>query len=240
MVYVISDLHGYPLGRLKALLEQAEFGADDFLYVLGDVIDRGSDGISLLRWLMLQPNAELILGNHEDMMLKNELLLDEVCDESADALTTAQLSAFSHWFANGGTETLRGLKLLRPQERRYVFEYLHDAPLYDFVEVDGRAFLLTHSGLGNFSPEKEISEYSKHDLVWHRPSLIERYFDGITVVFGHTPTVNYGKQYEGVPIVTDTWINIDVGCGWGYPPLLLRLDDMKEFYPAETKRDQSE
>ena len=84
MVYVISDLHGYPLGRLKALLEQAEFGADDFLYVLGDVIDRGSDGISLLRWLMLQPNAELILGNHEDMMLKNEFLLDEVCDESAD------------------------------------------------------------------------------------------------------------------------------------------------------------
>lgn len=48
------------------------------------------------------------------------------------------------------------------------------------------------------------------------------------------------KQYEGVPIVTDTWINIDVGCGWGYPPLLLRLDDMKEFYPAETKRDQTE
>ena len=39
MIYVVSDLHGYPLEKLKKLLEKANFGKDDFLYILGDVID---------------------------------------------------------------------------------------------------------------------------------------------------------------------------------------------------------
>ena len=44
MTYVISDLHGYPIEKLKMLLEKAEFGEDDFLYILGDVVDRNGDG----------------------------------------------------------------------------------------------------------------------------------------------------------------------------------------------------
>ena len=42
--YVISDLHGYPISRLKQLLGKAGFGSRDFLYMLGDVIDRNNDG----------------------------------------------------------------------------------------------------------------------------------------------------------------------------------------------------
>ncbi len=44
MTYVISDLHGYPIEKLKMLLEKAGFCEDDFLYILGDVIDRNGDG----------------------------------------------------------------------------------------------------------------------------------------------------------------------------------------------------
>jgi hypothetical protein len=32
---------------------------------------------------------------------------------------------------------------------------------------------------------------------------------------------------------TDTWINIDTGAGSGMAPMLLRLDDMQEFYLTE-------
>ena len=45
-----------------------------------------------------------------------------------------------------------------------------------------------------------------------------------------TPTAYYGSEYAGKPVITDTWINIDVGAAGGMPPLLLRLDDMKQFY----------
>ena len=44
MIYVISDLHGYPFEKFKILLEKAEFSNNDFLFILGDVIDRGIDG----------------------------------------------------------------------------------------------------------------------------------------------------------------------------------------------------
>ena len=40
MVYAISDLHGVELEKLKALLEKANFSDNDWLFVLGDVIDR--------------------------------------------------------------------------------------------------------------------------------------------------------------------------------------------------------
>lgn len=69
MVYVTSDLHGYPLEKFIARLESAGFGEDDFLYVLGDVVDRGRDVIKIIKWLMRKRNAGLILGNHEAMLL---------------------------------------------------------------------------------------------------------------------------------------------------------------------------
>lgn len=63
MIYVISDLHGYPLPRFLQLLKKANFSEDDFLFILGDVIDRNGDGgVAMLRWLLWQPNVELLLG----------------------------------------------------------------------------------------------------------------------------------------------------------------------------------
>ena len=44
MVYVTSDLHGLELTKLKALLKKAYFNENDWLFVLGDVIDRQNDG----------------------------------------------------------------------------------------------------------------------------------------------------------------------------------------------------
>ncbi len=72
MVYVISDLHGYPLDRFLRLLEKASFSAEDTLYVLGDVIDRREGGPKLIRRMMSQPNVRFLLGNHEKMMLDCE------------------------------------------------------------------------------------------------------------------------------------------------------------------------
>ena len=80
MIYVTSDLHGFSLKKFKGFLESVSFSDDDFLYVLGDVIDRGNDGIKILKWLMSKPNTQLILGNHESMMLACDFLFDEITE----------------------------------------------------------------------------------------------------------------------------------------------------------------
>lgn len=230
LIYVTSDLHGYPLEKFREMLESVGFSKDDFLYVLGDVIDRGTDGIRILKWLMAQPNAQLILGNHEAMMIACSFLFEEITDESISRLTGSKLDMYSNWVSNGGRPTIETLHIMREKEREYLFEYLEDAPLYEILTVGERDFVLTHSGLGNFRKDKKLSEYSKHDLIWNRPNLNAKYFDGITTVFGHTPTVYYGEEYRGKAIVTDSWIDIDTGASLGMSPMLLRLDDMKEFY----------
>lgn len=230
MIYVTSDLHGYPLKKFKALLDKAEFCNDDFCFVLGDVIDRGPEGIKTLCWLMNQPNFELLLGNHEAMMLACDFICDDITDESVGALTSDKLGTYTTWLSNGGQSTLNELYALPNKERKYVFEYLREASLYETVSAGNRDFLLTHSGLGSFDKNKKISEYSTFDLIWNRPDLNARYFDDIITVFGHTPTLYYGSEYEGRAIITDTWLDIDTGASCGESPMLLRLDDLKEFY----------
>ena len=121
MIYAVSDLHGYPLDGFRKLLEKAGFSDNDFCFVLGDVIDRGTEGIKILQWLMGQPNFELILGNHEAMMLSCDFLFDEITEESIAALTGTNMSLYSTWVSNGGQQTLNELasvrKLVRWRQR---------------------------------------------------------------------------------------------------------------------------
>ncbi|MBQ7547833.1 MAG: fructose-bisphosphatase class III [Clostridia bacterium] len=232
-VYVCADLHGYPLEKFESLLRQAGFQEEDFLYVLGDVIDRGPDGVRILRWLMRAANAQLILGNHEAMMLGCDFLFEEITEDTIDRLTGTKLEMYLLWTQNEGQPTLDALAATRREEIRFILEYLREAPLFEALTVGGRDFILTHSGLGHFRKKKKLSAYTANELLWTRPKITQRYFDGMTVVFGHTPTFFYGRQYEGKAIVTPTWINIDVGAGYGIRPMLLRLDDLREFYLEE-------
>lgn len=230
MHFVCSDLHGFNIDKFKAMLEGIEFGDSDFLWVLGDVIDRGADGIKILKWLMAQRNAGLILGNHEAMLLACDFLFEEITEESVSNLTGSKLNTYLTWVSNSGQPTLNALSAMRHSEIKYVLEYLRNAPLYRTLTVSGKKFILTHSGLGSFSVDKKVSEYSATDLLWNRPKLEDEYFEDATVIFGHTPTVHYGENYRGRAIITGTWIDIDAGAGLGLNPMILRLDDLKEFY----------
>ena len=69
MRYVISDIHGN-LRLFNEILEKIDLKDTDELYVLGDMIDRHSRGIEIMMILMNMPNAKVILGNHEWMMMR--------------------------------------------------------------------------------------------------------------------------------------------------------------------------
>ncbi len=238
MVYVISDLHGYPLEDLQELLEKGGFSDGDYCFVLGDVIDRGEDGARILEWLIYQPNVQLILGNHESMLLSCDFLFNEISEQSISKLTAHQMECLEHWKENGAEPTLRGLVELDAETREGIVEYLREAPLYEEVELNGKKYILTHSGLGGFSPEKELCEYTERQLLWNRPSPDDRYYSGCITVFGHTPTHFFGSEHRGKVLITDTWIDIDTGAACGLAPTLLRLDDMQTFSLDRTENKQ--
>lgn len=231
-VYVTSDLHGFSIEKFKQLLHVIGFCDDDWLYILGDVIDRNNDGgIGILLWLLEQPNVQLIRGNHEQMMLACSWVFEEITEETLEQVSEQRVEKLNHWLRNGAAPTISSMKeLLRrsPETVKDVVEYLSDTPLCESVEAGGRSFLLCHGGFRNFDKNKKLSDYSESDILWHRPNADERFFDNVLTIIGHTPTGYYGCK--GRAFKTDTWIDIDVGGASGATPMFLRLDDMKEIY----------
>ena len=233
MIFVTSDLHGCASVDFLKLLNRAGFGDDDFLFVLGDVIDRGEWGAELLLWLTQQPNIQLILGNHEALMLACSFLFDEVSEENLDNLTIKEISLVQNWIDNGGGPTLKGLQRLLKSDPESVYgilDYLRDAPLYEALELNGKRFILVHAGLGNFDIGRSLSDYTAEELLLDRPGLSTHYDIAARVIFGHTPSNQFGEEYAGRAVHTTSWSCIDVGVAQGYAPMILRLDDMKEFY----------
>lgn len=230
MVYVISDLHGYPLEKLQKLLNKAGFSDNDFLYILGDAVDRNGDGgAGILRWLLYQPNVQLILGNHETMLLGCSFVFEEIDEDFEKKIDAEKISILQNYMENGGDLTLKAMQKLSWETQQDILDYLKDCPLYETLAVNGRKYILVHSGLGGFSPEKKLEDYSIDELLWNWTEPDDKYYSNAFTIFGHKSTMGFGKQYEGKTYKTDTWMDIDVGAGYGNEPVLVRLDDMAEF-----------
>ena len=58
------------LDKYRKLLKKVNFGPDDTLYVLGDVINRGSDGFKIMLDMARRPNVVNLMGNHEAMAIR--------------------------------------------------------------------------------------------------------------------------------------------------------------------------
>lgn len=234
MTYVLSDIHGH-YDKYKAMLEIISFRPADTLYVLGDVIDRGPDGVKILQNMMIRPNILPILGNHElTAAICLPWLMEEVTDRSLETLGEDQIAALSEWIANGGGTTLCELKRLGQEERWELLEYLREMDLYAEVEAGDRHFVLVHAGLNHFTPDKSLNRYELTDILFGRPNLGESYYEDKFLVFGHTPTRLLREQSGATPsdhiYRQRTQIAIDCGCGFGGPLGCLCLDTMKEFY----------
>ena len=96
------------------------------------LIDRGKNS-ALLLWLTKQPNMQLILGNHEALLLTCAFLFEEVTEESLEKLTAVQVNLLENYICNGGAPTLTGLKRLLKQDSELVYGIL-DYLLIDFTQ----------------------------------------------------------------------------------------------------------
>lgn len=215
MIYVMSDIHGY-YSRYKNIMEKICLTKDDHLYVLGDCIDRNPFGLKILKELVAMPNATVLLGNHEHMML--------------EALTrTHPEDLYIHrWYRNGGDVTHARLKHCTKAYREEMLETIRVLPINVEISCNGREYLLVHGGpLGcRYKHEDPVM-----DAVWMRltPDTVlptER-----TVIFGHTPTDHYQHCDPMQIYYGRKMIGIDCGCAYPEGRLAcLRLDDMKVFY----------
>lgn len=243
MIYVCSDIHGH-YDLYLALLERLSLKPSDTLYILGDVIDRGPDGIKILQDMMKRPNVVPILGNHEfTAAVCLPWLLEEVTAQSLAELDGTRWAAIQEWLINGGGPTLRGLRALTQDQRREILDYIREMELYDEVEVGGRNYVLVHAGLEHFSPDKPLEDYELSNFLFCRPIPDQNYGQDWFLVYGHTPTRLLRQQLGEVPsdgiLFRGNQIAVDCGCGFGGSLGCLCLDTIAEIYIAnEVKRNE--
>ena len=132
MIYVVSDIHGNYEKYIK-IYDRINLTDTDTLYVLGDVVDRGTNSMKILLDMMCRSNVIPILGNHE-FMAETILskLIKEITEENLSIFNDDFLTGMLSWINdNGGENTLADFKNLPLEDRLAVLEYLEEFRLYE-------------------------------------------------------------------------------------------------------------
>jgi len=175
--WVIGDIHGC-IATFKTMVEQKiNLQPDDTLFLLGDLIDRGTDSKAVIDYILqLQEQSydvRSIKGNHECMLLE------------------AQLSEMQYtlWMRNAGMATLHDFGIdaeqfpgpdgVRRIPARYL-EFFQRLPYY----IESEGFFLVHAGLNSES----LQPLSDTDtMIWtRREEYNSPFLNGRKLIHGHS------------------------------------------------------
>ena len=221
MIYVMSDLHGCYDLYIK-MLEKINFSDTDTLYILGDVIDRGNEGIEILLDMMKRKNIIPLLGNHDYTALT---LLKKLKKKATKEL----LDIFKAWLSDGGITTYQKYKVLSDKEKADIISYLDCFSIFEELEVQGRKFFMSHT-----VPSRELmldfDNINWQELIIGECEYDKVYFEDKYIITGHTPTALIDHTSRGKILEYNNHIAID--CGAFFTGILgcICLDTMEKFY----------
>lgn len=256
--FVIGDLHGH-LDQYQRLLRDAGFcdqqlrwtGGDQTLWLIGDLFDRGIEGIGCLDLTMeLQQQAEashgsvrVLLGNHELMLLCAYKFRDE--------MTSAGMRVTDQWLTWGGVES--DLMALTPKHIAWLsaLPALHktgstllmhaDAMMYisygRSVQEVNDAFVALMQSDDLMQWEAALYAFTEHRAFSQltltgsrRAQQILTCFGADRLIHGHTPIPF--ATHKPSEQVTEAWcyanglcINVDGGIYLGGPGFVHPIDD---------------
>lgn len=212
-IYVLSDVHGHK-AALDEALDLASPGDSDAIYVLGDMVDRGPEPLGVIQLVRSLPNAHVLMGNHERMLV-------DILRETGD------MDSFT-WALNGGVATALGLDALDKDELAELVDWVEALPLFYVVDTATRRYILVHAGIDALEARaflatagidvfdgRGAAEASREDLLnmlahqdpetllwtreefWGCPTgLVGADGTGPVVVAGHTPSIVLARYAE--------------------------------------------
>ncbi len=205
--WVIPDIHGCAK-TLRALIEDLiKPSKHDWLYFLGDYIDRGPSSKEVIDYLIYLKkedyNIRTLMGNHEEYLLKaydEELKLKSVLGIRQKNRTKKE------WVFHGGKETLENFKIT--DLRSFPAEYLDWMRLLEYyIKLD--QFILVHAGL-NFKIENPFED--KNSMLWIRDyDIIPEKIRHKRIIHGHVP-VNLEFIDLSIKNKSYHFIDLDNGC----------------------------
>lgn len=236
-IICVSDIHTHWC-ELDLLLKKCGYKAgEDFLFILGDILERGNDNINALRYVKKLADNErvYVIEGNNDMFVHG--LAVRYDDEK-----------FLQRFGNkpnccfGEMAEVLGISEFEKdtaEKRKAVYEHFKAEidfviGLPDCIETDGHIFI--HAGL------EDRSDWENSDST--QVKLIPRFTDKShsaekTVVCGHFPCYALGRQNNNLPIFDEKRNIIDIDGGAGVKPaqqlnaLIIKKDGGSYKYSVE-------
>ena len=228
MTYVISDLHGY-YDLYTKMLEKIKFKKEDTLYILGDCVDRGDEGLKIVLDIAERDNVIALMGNHDFLALSILSNLDK-------GFKPGQLEDMRYlidiWKMDGGMSTYNEYKKLSPEERKLALMTIDGFRNYAEVKIGEREFVLCHGGIRDYAEDRPLLDYTVEGIAFYREDYGKPKFAkcGKYLITGHTPTAAIEGAVEGKIYKNHDHSAIDCGAVFGYGFGCLCLDTMEEFY----------
>ena len=208
---VVGDIHGC-YDELMALLKKANFGKDDKVVSVGDLIAKGPKSREVLELFMTDPRFSTVIGNH-DLMLRRRWNGEDI------ELKGSQKEAH---------------KELKAEKDAYA-SFFNRLPF--IIDLD--THLVVHAGL---RPNVELYSQTTGDLTRIRTLGPDRESDEGTpwyhvyhgekiVLFGHWPAPEPRRGKKA--------IGLDTGCVYGHT-LTAYIIETDEFVSVKAKKAYDE
>ena len=216
---IIGDVHGY-YETLLNLFELVKITAEDEVYFLGDLIDRGPQSAQVVQFVM-ENNYACLMGNHEQMMI--------------DAVGGGEIisNLLQNWVYSGGYTTLVSYDHNIPQDH---IDWMNNLPIY----LDLGDTFLVHAGL---DPQRPLKHQTREECCWIRQefhSMSEPYFKDKLIVTGHTITFTFPGVKPGQIVGGSGWLDIDTGAYHPRSGWLTAFDaTSKTVYQAHSKTQET-
>jgi hypothetical protein len=259
-IYVIGDVHG-ELEKLRELLRGAELirkdkarneiwcGGESTLWLIGDLVDHGPDGIGAVELIMRLQHQAAEVGGHVQVLLGNhDMLLLAAHRFGTRPIPGSEKTCRDYWQENGGQET--DLERITPDHVRWLSGLPAMAREGEHLLAHADALLYTRYG-GSIAQvnqtmtgllqsdditgwDRLLDEFSEHRAFVDATSGAERagaflrHFGGRRLVHGHTPVTKItGQPPEAVrePLLyaSDHCLDVDPGMYLGGPGFVYRV-----------------
>jgi len=208
---VVGDIHGC-YDELMDLLEKAEFGEDDRVVAVGDLVTKGPKSREVLELFMTDARFTTVIGNH-DLALRRKWNGEDIDLNSAQKETHKELKGEKDAYAS----------------------FFNRLPF----TIDLDTHMVVHAGL---RPNVELYSQTTGDLTRLRTLGGDResedgtpwyhvYYGEKVVLFGHWPAPEPRRGKKA--------IGLDTGCVYGYN-LTAYVIDTDEFISVRAKRAYDE
>ncbi|NEP16857.1 MAG: serine/threonine protein phosphatase [Leptolyngbya sp. SIO4C1] len=211
----IGDVHGH-YDSLMHLIEAVSLEADDRLFFVGDLIDRGPQSYQVVEFIRSH-QYPCVLGNHEQLLVE------------AFPKGEAHMPSFQGWLYSGGQATLASYRNID-----VLFEHIHWIKTLPFY-LDLGDIWLVHAGV---HPRRSLQQQTAHEFCWIRDlfhSHDRPYFADKMIVTGHTITFTLPGIQPGQLAQGPGWLDIDTGAYHPKSGWLSAVDlDSNVVYQANT------